>query len=213
VTDLGEPLFGRHGLAVRACCYVAVGQHAGQHLRRGLELQGQGVGESAFFRFDDGAGVVGDQSAQQGVGVLGVAQVPGAVECMQARGGEVGRVADVVQPWAASSRPALAPRTGARLRARAATPWTCAQRRGRGSCRSVRASCPAQEASVFMRPRLDSCGGDVHGRGMPSEDVLFSAGSRHPAVVLATAGRTRRQEFCRVSAARPRSRRRSSAAA
>ena len=30
--------------------------------------------------FDDGAGVVGDQSAQHGIGVLGVAQVPGAVE-------------------------------------------------------------------------------------------------------------------------------------
>jgi hypothetical protein len=42
--------------------------------------------------------VVGDQPAQQGAGVLGVAQVPGAVECVQACGGEVGRVADVVQP-------------------------------------------------------------------------------------------------------------------
>jgi hypothetical protein len=33
-----------------------------------------------------------------------------------------------------------------------------AQRRGRGSCRSARASCSAQEANVSMRPRLDSCG-------------------------------------------------------
>jgi len=64
---------------------------------------------------------------------------------------------------AASSRSASAPRRGARLRAWAATPWTCAQRRGRGSCRSARASCSAHEASVVMRPRLDSCGGTFTG--------------------------------------------------
>jgi len=39
---------------------------------------------------------------------------------------------------AASSRSASAPSTGSRLRARAATPRTCAQRRGRGSWRSAR---------------------------------------------------------------------------
>ena len=40
-----------------------------------------------------------DESAQHGVGVLGVvAQVTGAVECVQALRGQVGRVADVVQP-------------------------------------------------------------------------------------------------------------------
>jgi hypothetical protein len=44
------------------------------------------------------AQVVGDQPAQQGVGVLGLAQVPGAVELVQAGGGEAGGVADVVQP-------------------------------------------------------------------------------------------------------------------
>ena len=64
----------------------------------GLELGAQDVGESAFAGFDDGAGVVGDQPAQQGIGVLGVAQVPGAVELVQAGGGEAGGVADVVQP-------------------------------------------------------------------------------------------------------------------
>ena len=54
--------------------------------------------ESAFAGFDDGAGVVGDQPAQHGVAVLGVAKVPGAVELVQARDGEIGCVADVVQP-------------------------------------------------------------------------------------------------------------------
>ena len=95
---LGEPLFDRHGLAVRAGGHVAAGQHAGKLLRRRLELQAQDIGESAFAGFDDGAGVMGDQPAQHGVGVLGVAQVPGAVELVQARDGKVGCVADVVQP-------------------------------------------------------------------------------------------------------------------
>jgi hypothetical protein len=44
------------------------------------------------------------------------------------------------------------------------------------------------------RPRRDA-----HGRGRPSEDVLFSVASRHPAVILALARRTWRQhEFCGV---------------
>jgi hypothetical protein len=58
---------------------AAVGQHAGKRMRRRLELEAQDVGESAFAGFDDGAGVVCNQSAQHGVGVPGVAQVPGAV--------------------------------------------------------------------------------------------------------------------------------------
>jgi hypothetical protein len=42
--------------------------------------------------------VAGDQTAQHDVCVLGVAQVPGAVECVQARYGQVGHVAGVMQP-------------------------------------------------------------------------------------------------------------------
>ena len=54
------------------------------------------VGESAFADLDDDARMVCDQSAQHGAGVLGVAQVAGAVEGLQARDGKVGGVADVV---------------------------------------------------------------------------------------------------------------------
>ena len=95
---LGEPPFDRHGLAVRAGGHVAASQDAGQNVRRRVELVPQDAGESAFAGFDDGAGVVGDQPAQQGIGVLSVAQVPGAVELVQAGGAEAGGVADVVQP-------------------------------------------------------------------------------------------------------------------
>ena len=95
---LGKPPFGRHGLTVRAGAHVAASQHAGQYVRCRVELGTQDIGESAFVGFDDGAGMVGDQSAQHGIGVLGVAHVPGAIELMQAGGGEVRGVADVVQP-------------------------------------------------------------------------------------------------------------------
>ena len=61
VMDLGESPLDRHGLAVRAGGHVAAGQHAGKDLRRGLELKAQDIGESAFFGFDDGVGVMGDQ--------------------------------------------------------------------------------------------------------------------------------------------------------
>ena len=64
----------------------------------GSNSQAQDVGKSAFVGFDDGAGMMGDQPAQHGVGVLGVAQVPGAIELVQAREGKAGGVADVVQP-------------------------------------------------------------------------------------------------------------------
>ena len=98
VMYLGEPLFDRHELAVRAGGHVAVGQRIGKLLRRRLKLQAQDVSKSAFAGFDDGAGVVGDQSAQHGIGVLDVAQVPGAIELVQAGGGEARGVADVVYP-------------------------------------------------------------------------------------------------------------------
>ena len=97
VMDLSEPPLDRHGLAVRAGGHVAASQYAGQDVRCRVELRAQDIGESAFAGFDDGAGVVGDQAAQHGVGVPGVAQVPGAIELVQARDGEIGCVADVVR--------------------------------------------------------------------------------------------------------------------
>ena len=90
VLYLGEPLLGRHKLAVRAGRHVAEGQHAGKLVRRRLELQPQDAGKSAFAGFDDGAGVMRDQLAQHGVGAPGVAQVPCAVELVQAREGKAG---------------------------------------------------------------------------------------------------------------------------
>jgi hypothetical protein len=97
--------------------------------------------------------VVGDQPAQHGIGVLGVAQVLGAIELMQTGGGEAGGVADVVQPRGGFQE------TGVRAenRCQAACPGGDAldvcPAAGRGSWRSARASCSPHDASVVMRPR------------------------------------------------------------
>jgi len=107
---LGEPPFDRHGLAVRAGGHVTASQNAGQYTRRRIKLAAQDVGESAFAGFDDGAGVMSDQPAQHGIGVLGVAQVPGAIELVQAGGGEAGGVAD---PAASRAREARGAEAGA----------------------------------------------------------------------------------------------------
>ena len=79
-----------HGLAVRAGSHVTTSQNAGRHVRCRLELGAQGIGESALAGFDDRTGMMGDQPAQHGIGVPGVAQVPGAIELVQAGGGEAG---------------------------------------------------------------------------------------------------------------------------
>ena len=72
--DLGESPINRDELAVRASCHVAEGQRAGKHVRYRLELEAQNAGKSAFIGFDDGVGVVGDEAAQHGVGVLDIAR-------------------------------------------------------------------------------------------------------------------------------------------
>ena len=208
-----EPLFDRHEFAVRAGGHVTASQNAGQRVWRGIELQAQDVGKSAFAGFDDGAGVMGDQPAQHGVGVLGVAQVTGAVQGVQARHGHAGGAADVVQSRGGFQEAGVGARTGARLRARAATPWTCAQRRGRGSWRSAWARCPAREASAVMRLRLGSRGGtftDLACRLKTSSDASARSSAMHAGLNEAASAAS---VIPRVPAAAPRSRRRSSPAA
>ena len=60
---------------------------------------------------------------------------------------------------AASSRSASGPRDGLRVRARAATPWTWDQRRGRESARRARARPSAQAASICIKFTLVSLAG------------------------------------------------------
>jgi hypothetical protein len=60
---LGESLVDRHELTVRAGRHVTAGQRDGKEVRGRLELEAQDIGKPAFFGFDDGAGVVGDEPA------------------------------------------------------------------------------------------------------------------------------------------------------
>jgi len=200
---LGESPVDRHELAVRAGGHVAVDQHAGKRVWRRLEFEAQDVGKSAFFDFDDGAGVMCNQSAQHGVGVLGVAQVAGTVECVQACDGQAGCVADVVQPRGGLQEPGV--RAGKRCQA--ACPCGDALEVRPAAGEGLLQECPGElfgpwnqrvQAAKARQPRRD-----VHGRGMPSEDVLLSVRPCHPAVVLASARWTwRHQQFCGVSVCR-----------
>lgn len=70
----------------------------GQCRGRWGELAGELGFEAAFAGLVSGAGVIGDQVAQPWVRVLDVAQVPGAVKGVEAGVGDIGGVADVVQP-------------------------------------------------------------------------------------------------------------------
>jgi len=110
---------------------------------------------------------MGDQPAQHGVGVLGIAQVTGAVQGVQARHGQARRVADVVQP------PGGFQESGVRAenRYQAACP--------RGDALDVRPA--AGEGLLEERPgemfgpwsqrvhaaKARQPGRDVHGRDMP----------------------------------------------
>jgi hypothetical protein len=77
--------------------HVAVDQRVSQVAWRRRELAGQLPGETSFFCLDDGAGMVGDQPADHGLGVLDIAQVSRAIEGVEPGVGQPGGVADVVQ--------------------------------------------------------------------------------------------------------------------
>lgn len=183
VLYLGEPLFGRHGIAVRAGGHVAAGQHAGQRVRRRVELLAQDVGKSAFAGFDDGAGVMGDQPAQQGVGVLGVAQVPGAVELVQACEGKAGCVADVVQPRGGFQQVGVRAENGCQVACPGRDALGVRPAAGKGLLQErpgQRFGLGSQRAHAAQARQLRQ---DVHGHGMPSEDVLVSITSPRPALL------------------------------
>ena len=80
-------------------------------LERGsLELQVHLCWQVAFAGFDDGVGVMGDQPAQHGVGVLVLAQVPGAVQGVQTDRRTVIVLAIGAKVLAAISLPAMSHR-------------------------------------------------------------------------------------------------------
>jgi hypothetical protein len=138
---LGESLFDWHEFAIWAGGHVAAGQYVGKRAWRRFELQPQDVGKSAFAGFDDRAGVMGDQPARHYVGMLGVARVPGAIELMQARGGQVGRVADVVQPRGGFQQLGVRAENGCQAACPGSDALDVRPAAGKGRWRSARARC------------------------------------------------------------------------
>ncbi len=99
-----------------------------------------------------------DQPAQHGVGVPGVAQVTGAVERVQARHGQAGCVADVVQPRGGFQEVGVSAENG------------------------YQAACPGGNA-LDVRPAageriLEECLGETFSPGSQS---VHAAKARHPA--------------------------------
>jgi hypothetical protein len=118
--------------------------------------------------------------AQHGVGVVGVAQVSGAVERVQACHDQIGRVADVVQPRGCFQEISVS----AENRRQTACPC--------GDALDVRPAAregiPKECQGEMFRPRSQRLHvtkarqaiRDVHGRGVPSEDVLFIRTVKQP---------------------------------
>ena len=90
-------MYGDH-VPARICRHVAVGQRVVEGHACGGKLATQLASQAAFLGFEDSAGVMRDQAAQDRIGEVRVAQVPSAIERMKAGLDQLGRVADVMQP-------------------------------------------------------------------------------------------------------------------
>jgi hypothetical protein len=96
--DLRQPLADIQGLSVRASRHVAVDECLSQIAGRRPEFARQVSRKAAFLCLDHRAGVMRDHPAQERFGARDVAEVPGAVERMEAGAAKIRCVADVVQP-------------------------------------------------------------------------------------------------------------------
>jgi hypothetical protein len=103
--------------------------------------------------------MVSDEATQHCVGVLGVAQVPGAVEGVQARQGEARRVADVVQPRGGFQEICVGAENWRQAACLSGDALDMRPAAGRGTLRSARARRSADEARAFMWPKLGNQGG------------------------------------------------------
>jgi hypothetical protein len=152
------------------CRHVAIGQRIVEDHARGGELAAQLADKAAFLGFDDSAGVMRDQTAQDRVSEMRVAEVPGAVERMKAGLGQLGGVADVMQPRGGFEQIGVitedrGERSGSRcdpLNMRpAAGEWGFKVL----TCEFLSPVSLIHAITVVVDVR------DVHGRGVPSSDV------------------------------------------
>jgi hypothetical protein len=177
--DLGEPPVNLYVFPVWASGYVAERQRIRERLRRWCELAAQHRGQAAFLGLDLCACVVGDQAAQQFVGVLDIAKVAGAVELVQAGPGQIGQVADVVQPCGGFQQVGFQ-QVGVRaegsgdIAGPGGDALNVCPAAGERGLQEFAGQVSGPGGGCLHRPQTRSVSGDVHGHCVPSEDVLWS---------------------------------------
>jgi len=137
IVDLSEAPVNVHVLTVWAGGHIAEGKSVRQRQRRRFKFTGQDGVKPALFSLDMGAGMVGHKSARHlsRASDLLAGHRAGAGRRRADAGPVLASSGRYPMSWshsAASRSSASGPSVAAMLRARAATPWTCAQRRGSG---------------------------------------------------------------------------------
>jgi hypothetical protein len=162
-------MHGDH-VPARICSHVTVGKRIVEGRAWRGKLAAQLARQTAFLGFNDRAGVMRDQAAHNRIGEVRVVQVPGAVKRMKASLGQLGRVADVMQPRGGFEQIGV---------------LTEDRRKGSGSRSDPLNMRPTARkgdfevlASKFLGPvglihaiKVMAGVRDVHGRGVPSSDV------------------------------------------
>jgi hypothetical protein len=98
--NLGDPFLGGQPLTAWTGGQVAVrdGDHLIARVAVERELREQSLTQAAFSGLSPGTGVVRHQHAHRRGGVLAVTQIPSAIQRVEPRHGQRGRVPDVMQP-------------------------------------------------------------------------------------------------------------------
>ena len=162
-------------------------------MRGRLELQAQDAGKSAFAGFNDGVGVMGGQPAQHGVRVPGVAQVTGAAQDMQARHGQAGRVADIVQPRRGFQEIGIRTENGCQAACPPGDALDVRPAAGQGLPQECLGETFGPRSQRVHAAKARQSAWDANGRGKPSEDVLFVMGIRRGSVFGAIIDRAETQ--------------------
>jgi hypothetical protein len=160
----------RDHVPARICRHVAVGQRIVEDHACGGKLAAQLASEAAFLGFDDSAGVMRDQTAQDRVGEMCVAQVPGAVERMKAGLDQLGRVADVVQPRSGFEQIGVITENRGKRSGSRRDPLNMRPAAGEWGFEVLASEFLGPDGLIHAITVVVDVR-DVHGRGVPSSDV------------------------------------------
>ena len=183
--DVGQALLDRHALSVGAGGHVAVDQRVGQVAWSRLELAGQVVGETS---------TAASMKAQEWCATRRHNRASACSTSRRYRApssgwkpvtSSGGRVADVVQHRGGGQQVGvIAEDRGQGPGGRRRRPWTCAQRRGSGSSRRVRAMSELSRCRSCLLTLSGWCR-TFTGMAGPSLDVLKTSHCRNRIMVIA----------------------------